>query len=265
MNRAKKTILVGLTGCGKTTFVLATMHEIMHLKPEKNVKKNIKIVDLKPPKVQLFFARLLDQLKDGKIPDQTLPGEFRNFELYLSVDGCPLNLSIQDVAGLIVERLGEDRKDSEIKKLSRDPYIRSFMKTLIPKSTAVVVMVDPTRSGNGAIQQDRVLNNILLLIYERLRGVFIKRDKVAKKVLCLITKSDLYPEIFDDPHKWLRKRYSILYHTIKNRFEKWEVMAVSSYGLAEKRIADDKIIYVPKEKIMRPIGIIEALQWLAKN
>ncbi|MCD6515301.1 MAG: GTPase domain-containing protein, partial [Candidatus Odinarchaeota archaeon] len=200
-----------------------------------------------------FFElnEMIKNIRNGIPPSKTLPEKIHKLGVTIKVNQKEVNLSIIDTSGEYLKNFGQMNFSRE--EVLKNPENRRFLNRL-KYCDVFLIFFDPTKKESDLLLQSRGLNNIMIILREKLK-------RTTLSTLVIIPKCDLFPEIFRDPDGWLMGVDRLLYPYLKKNFKNFRVFAISAYGEAKQF---SKGHWIPKERDFTPKGIVEVFKWIRK-
>lgn len=163
----------------------------------------------------------------------------------------------------IVDLVMPDMAGEAIAAELASPKTFKIVRSLLEKSTGLILLVDAAQAGNGSAQPDffalKMMSHLDSLYGEN------KNTRIDMPIAVVLTKADYFPECFDDPRRFAAANLNRLAHIVENRFAKVEFFACSVVGSLAYATAEneDFVIPVPLHTALR--GVMEPFAWIVQQ
>ena len=168
-------------------------------------------------------------------------------------------VSRQEESDRVYDMVMPDMAGEALSAEVSSPNTFAVIRSLLAKSSAVILLVDAAMASAGSPQPDFFA--LKLLTY--LDGVrAMKRNqRIRTPVAVVLSKGDYCPECFDDPGEFARTNLNRLWNMCNNRFAQVGFFSTSVVG-ALGYGTDEAQNVIPYPLHVAPRGVLEPFEWV---
>lgn len=140
------------------------------------------------------------------------------------------------------------------------PSTFRIIQRLLARSAGLLLLVDAALAGSGSAQPDFFALKMLSYIDSMLAGK--RHRKITMPIAIVLTKADYFPEVFDDPPRFVEANLNRLWNMCASRFANVRFFACTVVGSLAYATSEheDFVTPVPLHTALR--GVLEPFEWL---
>lgn len=237
--------VLGDSNVGKTVYLGFLLDMLsQHVNEFEAVPKGAQSVDLS----QTVISHMAWRMFPPKTPMESDQWHWAHYEVGKTIGRTKkwIDLVTPDVAGEAIA--------AEI----ASPATFEIIRSLLDKSSGLILLVDAAMAANGSSQPDFFALKLLSYIESVAKGR--NRGAISTPIAVILTKADFVPTCFDNPRRFAEANLSRLWKMCQSRCRCVEFFASSVVGSLGFAAGGEVVTPVPLHTALR--GILEPFEWI---